>query len=76
MKLKSLLFVLVASIVFFLAFAQSTKFVASSKSNKYHYTWCRSAKRISTRNLIEFGSAADAQKAGYLPCKVCKPPSK
>jgi len=52
----------------------SETFVASAKSNKYHYPDCRWAKKISPANLVEFNSAEEARKAGYVPCKVCSPP--
>jgi len=49
-------------------------FVGSANSNKYHYPDCRWAKKISAANLVEFSSAEEARKAGYVPCKVCSPP--
>jgi len=55
--------------------ADDTTYVASSKSDKYHYAGCQSAKRISPANLITFDSVEEAQKAGYVPCKTCSPPS-
>ena len=54
----------------------ATIFVGSKNSNKYHYTECRSAKRIDSQNKIIFNSVKEAQSAGYIPCKVCKPPIK
>lgn len=51
------------------------KFYASKKSNKYHYPSCRWAKKIKSYNLITFNSVGEAKRAGYVPCKVCKPPS-
>ncbi|MDI6870396.1 MAG: Ada metal-binding domain-containing protein [Bacillota bacterium] len=46
---------------------------ASAKSNKFHYPYCQWAKKISPANLIVFKSREEALKAGYIPCKVCKP---
>jgi len=54
--------------------ATLTYFVGSKTSNKYHYPGCRWAKTISPSHLIIFKSVADAQKRGYIPCPVCKPP--
>ena len=54
---------------------QQTKYVGSKNSNKYHKTTCRFAKSISPSNLIEFTSIKEAEEAGYIPCKVCKPNS-
>jgi hypothetical protein len=52
----------------------SGQFYASRKSNKYHYPWCRWAKRIKPYNLIIFNSVLEAKRAGYVACKVCRPP--
>ena len=53
---------------------ESKNYVGSKNSTKYHYTYCRWAQKINPNNLVTFNSAAEAQKAGYIPCKVCKPP--
>ena len=50
-------------------------YVGSSNSDKYHYPWCRYATQISPENEVWFSSAAEAQAMGYVPCKVCKPPT-
>lgn len=49
-------------------------FVGSSKSDKYHYPSCASAKRIKSSNLISFSTADEARAAGYSPCSKCSPP--
>lgn len=54
----------------------ANKFVASKVAHKYHYTWCKWAKRINAENLIVFNSPDQAISAGYKPCRVCKPPVK
>ena len=56
--------------------AAEYKYVGSKKSNKYHYPSCRWAKKIKPNNLVTFQSAKEAQEAGYIPCKVCRPPLK
>ncbi len=48
--------------------------VASKGSDKYHLPGCGIAKSIKPENKIEFKSPAEAAKAGYSPCGVCKPP--
>ena len=53
---------------------QAGEYVGSKRSHKYHYVWCKWAKKIKSENLIIFHSAKEAQAAGYVPCKVCKPP--
>ena len=52
----------------------ATDFWGSKTSNKYHYPTCKWTKQISPSNLIKFKSPEEAQKAGYIPCPVCKPP--
>ncbi|NLY75980.1 MAG: nuclease [Firmicutes bacterium] len=50
-----------------------TGYRSSSKSNKFHRPSCRWAQRISPQNLLIFESREEALKAGYEPCKECKP---
>ena len=52
----------------------ATTYVGSKNSNKYHYPTCRSAQRIKPGNLVTFSSAKEARDAGYVPCKICRPP--
>jgi len=69
--------VLILIAIFILFFASNTlsaQFWASMNSIKYHYPSCKWAQKISKRNLIIFNSPEEAIKAGYVPCKVCKPP--
>ncbi len=56
--------------------AVSVKYIGSTESDKYHYPSCRYAEKIKPENRIEFNSVAEAQAAGYVPCGVCKPPTK
>lgn len=56
--------------------AADYKYVGSKRSNKYHYPSCRWAKKIKPYNLVTFQSVKKAQEAGYVPCKVCRPPLK
>lgn len=51
------------------------KYVGSSKSNKYHLPECQLMKKIKPGNLEWFKDEKDAKNRGYLPCKVCNPPS-
>ncbi|MDD5451102.1 MAG: Ada metal-binding domain-containing protein [Desulfovibrionales bacterium] len=76
-KLRQTIKKLLAVTLFLLLFgpyAISAEFWASKKSNKYHYPDCEWAQKINPANLIKFKSPEDAIKAGYIPCKVCKPP--
>ena len=54
--------------------AAGYKYVASNKAKKYHYPDCQWAKKIKPANRVTFNSAKEARQAGYVPCKVCKPP--
>jgi hypothetical protein len=45
----------------------------SIKSNKFHYPSCKWIKKIKPENLVEFKTREDAIKAGYKPCKECRP---
>lgn len=59
-----------------ISISQDKAYVGSSKSTKYHYTWCRWAQKINPGNRVVFSSAKEALSSGYIPCKVCKPPIK
>ena len=52
---------------------REAKYVASKKSNVFHVSNCRYAKRISPKNLIVFSSRDEAINNGRRPCKVCTP---
>jgi len=62
-------------LILFASYALSAEFWASKNSNKYHYPSCKWAQKINPKNLIKFNSPEQAIKAGYVPCKVCKPPT-
>ena len=47
--------------------------VANKESKTYHRADCKAATKIKDVNKMTFASAADAVKAGYKACKVCKP---
>lgn len=59
-----------------LSLAVDYKYVGSKSSDKYHYPDCKWAKKISPQNLVTFKTVQEDMKAGYVPCKVCKPPTK
>ncbi len=52
------------------------KYVGSKDSLIYHYPTCYFARLIKPAHLRTFQSASEAKKAGYLPCRSCKPPWK
>lgn len=49
------------------------KYVGSKNSNRFHRPDCKWAKRIKPANRVWFDTRQQALKAGYVPCKVCKP---
>jgi hypothetical protein len=49
------------------------KYVASKSGGKYHLPACASAGQITAENRVSFKSKADAEKAGYKACEICKP---
>jgi hypothetical protein len=49
-------------------------YVGSILSDKYHRTRCRKGSQIPPENQVFFPSVADARKAGYRPCRICRPP--
>ncbi len=48
-------------------------YVGSRRSNKFHARDCQWGKQIASHNLVVFKTRAAAVRAGYVPCKVCKP---
>ena len=80
MRRKSQIMVVISVLLIFafvatgILLAVDYKYVGSKKSDRYHYPLCRWAKKIRPYNLVTFRSAKEAQKAGYVPCKVCMPP--
>jgi methylphosphotriester-DNA--protein-cysteine methyltransferase len=68
---------LIALVVFTAAvIAHAATYVGSRHSNKYHYPNCRFALKIKPENRVTFTSAQEAVAAGYVPCKVCRPPAR
>jgi hypothetical protein len=43
----------------------------TSKTKKYHYSWCPGASQIKEANRIWFPTAQDAQRAGYSLAGNC-----
>jgi methylphosphotriester-DNA--protein-cysteine methyltransferase len=53
--------------------ATEYKYIGNVKTKKYHRLTCKSAKKIKPKNCINFKSKEEAEKQGYVPCKICKP---
>lgn len=51
----------------------TTRYAASSESDKYHLPSCHYVDQILSYNLIYFYSESSARSAGYSPCSVCSP---
>ena len=48
-------------------------YVASKNSAVFHKADCKSAGKISEKNLVRFGSREEAVRAGKKPCAECRP---
>ncbi len=72
--MKKRILVAVAVLLFLPASVFAAEFWASKNSNKYHYPSCKWAQKIKPGNLVKFSTPEQAAKAGYVPCKVCRPP--
>ncbi len=46
-----------------------------AENKRYHTETCPEKSGILPRNLVVFGSEAQAAARGYYPCPVCNPPS-
>lgn len=53
--------------------AASVSYIGNKNSKKFHLPDCQWAEKISPRNRVYFKSRNEAIKAGYVPCKVCRP---
>ena len=51
----------------------STVIVANKDSKVFHKADCTSVGKMKPANKVSFASSAEATKAGYKPCKTCKP---
>ncbi|WP_306600622.1 Ada metal-binding domain-containing protein [Geothrix sp. 21YS21S-2] len=51
----------------------ATGFVANKASKVYHKADCAVGAKIKADNKVMLATKADAEKAGYKACKVCKP---
>lgn len=49
------------------------RFVGSDTTRIFCFATCRNARRIGEKHRVEFVDPAQAAKAGYRPCRVCRP---
>jgi hypothetical protein len=50
-----------------------TVFLGSDTTHIYCHPLCAHARRITPRHQVPFRSARDARRAGYRPCRSCRP---
>lgn len=48
-------------------------YIGNKNSKKFHLPECQWAEKIAPGNRVYFKSRDEAIKAGYVPCKVCRP---
>ena len=51
----------------------ATGFVGNRGSKVCHKADCKAVAKMKEANKVTFASAAEAEKAGYKACKMCKP---
>jgi O-6-methylguanine DNA methyltransferase len=52
---------------------RGVRFHGSDTTRIYCFPTCRNARRVQDRHRVAFASEAQAEAAGYRPCKVCRP---
>lgn len=52
---------------------KAAAFVGNKTTKTFHRADCALAAKMKEANRVTFATAAEAAKAGYKPCKVCKP---
>jgi O-6-methylguanine DNA methyltransferase len=50
------------------------RYNGSDTTHIYCYPTCRHARVVQERHRVTFASEAQAARAGYRPCKICRPP--
>jgi O-6-methylguanine DNA methyltransferase len=53
--------------------AKGVRFIGSDTTGIYCYPSCRNARRVTAAHRVTFRSADDSRRAGYRPCRVCRP---
>ena len=48
-------------------------FLGNKDSKTLHKADCKAAAKIKAANKVSFADKAEAEKAGFKACKVCKP---
>jgi O-6-methylguanine DNA methyltransferase len=55
--------------------ARGVRYLGSDTTRIYCHPSCRHARRISRLHVVEFPTARAAARAGYRPCRDCRPPT-
>jgi micrococcal nuclease len=50
------------------------KYIGSKKSKVYHLPHCTLAQKLISAESSVFNTVKEAVDAGYVPCKICRPP--
>jgi hypothetical protein len=53
--------------------AAGVRFIGSDTTGIYCYPTCRNARRVTARHRVPLRSVEESRRAGYRPCKVCRP---
>jgi O-6-methylguanine DNA methyltransferase len=53
--------------------ARGVRYLGSGTTGIYCHPTCRHARRITAQHRVEFGDAAAAIRAGFRPCRDCRP---
>jgi hypothetical protein len=48
-------------------------FLGNKESKTFHKAECKLAAKMKAENKMSFATKAEAEKAGFKGCKVCKP---
>lgn len=73
--MKKFIAAIVAVLILTASFATvlASTYVGNSNSRKFHFANCSTLKKMNLKNRVSFNSRDEAIKAGYVPCKRCKP---
>lgn len=73
--MKKFIAAIVAVLILTASFATvlASTYVGNSNSRKFHFANCSTLKKMNPKNRVSFNSRDEAIKAGYVPCKRCKP---
>lgn len=73
--MKKFFVAVVAVVVLTASFATvlASSYVGNSNTGKFHYADCHFVGKMNPNNRVYFNTRDEAVKAGYVPCKRCKP---